>query len=603
MDLPPFRVFKLDLGSGAGETLDLPSDWLRDFIGGASLGARLLFNDLMRGPDPYDPSLPLLLITGPLTGTIGPATGRFVICGKSPATGLWGESNIGGYFGPALRSAGFEGLWLVGSAPSPCYLFIQDGKYEVRSADHLWGSHDTYSTQAAVKQETSQRARVICIGFAGEQKLKSAVILGDHGRVAGRTGMGAVMGGKNVKAIAALGSYEIPLYDAEGYAQLRAVANRELRDDNQSIGLRQFGTGTGSELFDYFGMMPKKYFTKVSFDGSTDIAGTTMAETILTGVSTCHGCVIACGRKVKLGTGPERKGPEYETVIGFGPNLGMADLEAATRLGEICDLYGIDTITTSNTIGLAILMYERGLLSLQDTGGTELAWGNEDQVRAMIEDLVHGRGFGAELAEGAKSLAERHGAQELAAQVNGLEAAYHDPRSATGMALVYATSPRGACHNQSHYYMVEVGQTLEEIGIEMHPRDGGPEKARNVALHQDWDTIANSLVMCIFANTSPKIVRELTNYATGFGYSPEGFLQAGERGWNLKRMLNGRLGLKRADDRLPEILLNPRTDEPEGYSPVPLDAMLEAYYAARGWNALDGQPTEETRRRLGLIDI
>ena len=543
-----------------------------------------------------------MLLTGPLTGTTGPSVGRAVFCGKSPATGLWAESNIGGRLGAELRAAGYDGLWMRGAAPEPVVLCIQDGAVALRPAEGLWGRADTYETQAQVRAQIGEpRACVAAIGAAGEAGLPMAAILCDHGRLAGRTGLGAVMGAKRLKAIAVRGTQPIPLARPQDYAVLRRRVNSELRDDNIARTMRALGTASGLDYWSYLGSMATYAFTRGAFPTAERISGSTMAETILSGVSTCHGCVIACGRVVRLEGDAQVKGPEYETAIGFGPLLGIDDLAAVTRLGNLCDAYGIDTISLATTIALAFLLFERGALDEAQTGGLRLAWGNVAAAEALIHQTVRQEGLGALVARGSRALASHVGLPELAAQVNGLEVAYHDPRGASGMALIYATSPRGACHNQGDYYLVDtLGRTEESFGVEAFPRQAGAEKSASVAGNQDWTTVRNALVMCIFANVPPSDAVELLNRATDLDYTLEGLRLIGERSWNLKRAINHRLGLTRANDRLPRHLLEPLTEGGSaGYVP-PLAEMLEAYYAARGWDPVSGRPTRATLERLGL---
>ena len=575
----------------------------RRFLGGASIGSKLLYPYMDQSLDPYDQAAPLLFMTGPLTGTVGPAVGRFVICGKSPATGLWGESNIGGFFGPELRAAGFDGLLILGRSPEPTYLNIRDDVVVIAPAEHLWGL-DPYTTQDRIKLDLADPSvRVATIGVAGETQISFALILCDHGRVAGRTGLGAVMGSKNLKGIAVRGTSAIPLSKPEEFAQLRAKVNRTLRDDVVSVGMRDFGTGSGSDIFDYFGMMPKHYYTRGAIENVDRISGTTMTETILTGVSACHGCVIACGRKVTLSDGEEIKGPEYESTIGFGPNLGITNLEAITRFSELCDYFGMDTISLSNTIGLAYMLYERGEISEADTDGDSLSWGNEEVVEGLIRRTAIRQGFGERIAEGARALAQFYGVPELAAHVHGLEIPFHDPRGGSGMALVYATSPRGACHNQSYYYMVEMGQTLEEVGVQMLSRTEAEGKAENVARHQDWTSVANSLVLCIFSNVSPSVICELVNFATGFDMDLQEFLMVGERSWNLKRLINLNLGMDIEMERLPEHLMQPLKDgNVAGITPH-FEELISEYYKYRDWNIQTGRPSKSKIDALDLNEI
>src|SRR5687767_518416 len=352
--IPMQPILKIDLTTGVTEEYHIPEQWQRDFLGGASLAARILYSSLTRELDPLSPEAPLLFMMGPMTGTSGPTTGRFVVCGKGPATGLWAESNIGGFWGPELRATGYDGLWITGRAETPVYLWLNGSKLEVRDAAHLWGMN-TYTTQEKIKEEIGEKsARVCVIGQAGERQVLFASIMCDHGRMAGRTGMGAVMGAKNVKAIAVHGTNEIPVFDLAKYKPLRSESNRKLKDDNEAKVMREIGTSGVANYAEYLGSMPVKYYSRGSFENIDSISGAKMTETILVGRSACQGCVIACGRVVNLnGDKTKRKGPEHETMVGFGANLLNDNLESIVDLGELCDRYGMDSISTSNTIGLA----------------------------------------------------------------------------------------------------------------------------------------------------------------------------------------------------------------------------------------------------------
>lgn len=602
-------ILKIDLSKGEIGSISIPADWETDYLGGASLAARLLYEYLTPGLDPLSAKAPLLFLNGPLTGTAGPAVGRFVIAARSPATDLWGESNCGGFWGPELRSAGFDGLWVNGRAPEPVYIWIRDDQVEIRPASHLWGL-DTYTTQKEIENElANERAgslegkpRIAVIGPAGEAQIPYALVLTDHGRVAGRTGMGAVMGSKNLKAVAVLGHKPVPVKDLSAYQGLRSKANRSLRGDPLSRVLHELGSAGAAEYFDYLGEMPKRYFRSESFPEPLLTTGSNVAETILAGVSACHACVIACGRVVRLEDGTKRKGPEYETLVGFGPNLWLNDAMIVTRLGELCDRYGMDTISMSNTLGLAFTLFEGGQITAADTGGLVLTWGDAAMVERLVHMTAHQQGFGAALSRGALALGRKFGVEEVAVQVNGLEVPYHDPRGASGMALVYATSPRGACHNQSDYFMVDIGQVEPSLGMDVHSRHGGAEKAANVARHQDWRTFGNALVLCNFANVPPETALELVNAACGLDWGMDELLKSGERAWNLKRAINNRLGLRRASDRLPKALLQPYPSSDErtlGFAPE-LEPMLDAYYVVRGWDPLTGIPTRQKLLQLGL---
>lgn len=593
-------ILKIDLTTGRIEEYRIPPPWEKDFLGGASLAARILYSSLTPELDPLSPEAPLLFMMGPMTGTSGPTTGRFVVCGKGPATGLWAESNVGGFWGPELRAAGYDGLWITGKANRPTYLWLEGHRLEVRDAAHLWGTN-TYTTQEKVKEEIGEKSAHICvIGPAGESKVLFASIMCDHGRMSGRTGMGAVMGAKNLKAIAVHGTKPIPVYDLAKYAPLRSESNRVLKQDNEAKVLRELGTAGAANYAEYMGAMPVKYYSRGSFENVDNISGAKMTETILTARSACQGCVIACGRVVKLGDKAKRKGPEYETIIGFGPNLLNDSLESIVDLGELCDRYGMDTISTANTIGLAFHLFEKGIITEKETGGIVLKWGDVDVIEQLVNRIGRREGIGDLLAQGARRFAAHFNVEEEAVQVNGLETAYHDPRGVSGMALSYATSPRGACHNQSDYFFVDWGHTHEQLGITYFDRHDHAEKSANVARHQNWRTVFNSIVMCIFANTDPDLLVKLINAACGLDWTLEDMMRCGERGWNIKRAINNRMGLTRVNDKLPKAMLEPFPDGGSaGYVPD-FEGMLLAYYQARGWDPETGKPSRTKLQQLGL---
>ena len=270
--------------------------------------------------------------------------------------------------------------------------------------------------------------------------------------------------------------------------------------------------------------------------------------------------------------------------MGFGPNLWINDPEFIIRMNDLCDRFGMDTISLSNTIGFAMRLYELELIGKSDTDGLAIEWGDQEVVETLVRKTAHREGFGALIAEGTQGLERAFGAEGLGVQVNGLEAAYHDPRGFSGMALVYATSPRGACHNQSDYFFVDMGQAEEDLGMELLPRQAGEEKARNVVVHQNWRTVFNAIVMCIFGNVPPKEVLSLVNAGCGLTWEIDDLLLAGERAWNLKRAINNKLGLRRVNDRLPKELMKPLEDGGSAGYQVPFEAMLKAYYEVRTGN-------------------
>lgn len=599
------KILRVNLTTGdIGDEATNP-DWAEQFIGGVGLAARYLWEHLAPDADPLGPENPLIFMTGPLTGTPAPSCGRFVVCARSPLTGLWGESNSGGFWGPELKFAGYDGILITGRAPEPVYLAIADGEAVLRSATHLWGL-DAYETQRVIKEEMSdRRTRVACIGAAGESRVKYAAIMNDHGRAAGRTGMGAVMGAKNLKAVAVLGHAKVPVADPDA---LRAAVEDVLRfteDDPASQVFRLMGTANGIMLQADIGDMPVHHFAGGVFPNALDISGPTMSETILQRRASCFRCPIGCGRR----TAPTRDpfatpavdGPEYETIAGFGALLDCADLEAVARANHLCNVHGLDTISCGVTLALAYQMFEAGILTERDTGGLRLVWGDLHPAIALIPKIARREGFGTLLADGALALARRFGVEDWAVHVKGLEVPMHDPRANIGMALVYATGPRGASHMDADVYMVDLGQEQEELGIPAGDRfDQSPDKVGVVIRLQNYHAFTNSLIACSNAFYGSHRWRALFAAVTGREVSPDDLLTIGDRIFNLKRAISNRLGTRREDDRLSPALLKPLPEGgTEGQVPD-MDALLPEFYRQRGWDWQTGKPLFDKLADLGL---
>jgi len=615
------KLLVVDLTSGKIEDEPLNEDYATQFIGGSGLAARYLYDLLDPDLDPLHPANPLFFMTGPLTGTRAPLCGRHVVCARSPLTGIWCESHAGGFVGAEMRFAGYDGIIIRGRSPKPVYLWVQDGRAELRDASHLWG-RDTFETQTLIKEERcpelveglgDPRVRVACIGPAGENQVLLANIIHDHARAAGRGGLGALMGSKNLKAIAVRGHGRIPVADEERLRELAHEVIEILKDDFLSDMLHATGTACAMDQLNYLGSLPSRYYTQGIFNTET-LNGGYMAETILTGTSACYGCVVACGRKVTVSAPPsspptlggkegrllEIDGPEYETICALGPILLIDDLAAISWLGHLCDSYGLDTMSAGSTIGFAHYLFQEGIIGPQDTGGLTLQWGDPDTVARLLGQMARGEGFGALLGQGSRRLGQRFGVEELAVQVKGLEMAYHDPRAFSSMALVYSTSPIGASHNHSDMYWVEVGRSVEELGIPFTDRLEDAGKGPLVARHQDWRSVTNALVMCLFNNAPAQYHADLLNAVTGRQETLESLLHIGERIWNLKRAFNCRLGLTRADDRLPQLVLQPLPEGgTQGHVPD-LELMLREYYQARDWDWETGKPNCEKLEELGL---
>jgi len=599
------KILRVDLTTGDIHSEDLNAAWAEQFIGGAGLAARYLWDLCGPETDPLGPDNPLIFMTGPLVGTAAPACGRFVVCARSPQTGLWGESNSGGFWGPELKFAGYDGVIITGKSPKPIYLAITESGASLRPAGHLWGL-DTYETQQRIKEETGdRRTRVACIGAAGESLVKYAAIMNDHGRAAGRTGMGAVMGAKSLKAVAVLGHKAVPVADPQALNEVLQDVLAFIQEDPASMLFHLMGTANGIMLQADIGDMPIRHFAGGVFPNALDISGPIISETILVRRSACYRCPIGCGRRTSLAREPHAipgvDGPEYETIASFGSLLDCANLEGVTHANHLCNVYGLDTISCGVTLALAYQMFEAGVLKEKDTGGLRLEWGDIRPAIALIPAIARREGFGALLAEGSLALARKFGVEDWAIHVKGLEVPMHDPRSSIGMALVYATGPRGASHMDGDVYMVDMGQTQAELDIFPGDRfDQSPEKVGTVIRLQNLHALTNSLISCSNAFFGSHRFRAMYAAVVGRDMSPQDVLTIGERVFNLKRAFINRLGADRRDDRLPAPLLRPLPDGgTEGHVPD-MESLLPEYYRQRGWDWATGKPTLDKLRELGL---
>jgi aldehyde:ferredoxin oxidoreductase len=601
------RILRVDLGTGDLYAEPRDEELGRLFVGGSGLAAAYLFDTVCLANDPLAPENPLAFMTGPLVGTAMPSAGRCAVCARSPLTGIWGESNTGGFFGPELRFAGYDGIIVTGRATAPVWLSVVDGTAEIHDASALWGL-DTYETQARVLSALKDRkAHVACIGPAGENLVKMAAVVNDHGRVAARTGLGAVMGAHNLKAIAVRGSERVPVADAGQFEAVVRQIHEQMDDDGPAQSLRILGTAGYVDAALMYGDMPIRYFQQGRWEAGHSLSGVRIAESYLDGTTSCYRCPIACGRRTRA---PRyglhgADGPEYQTVAALGTLLLVDDLEAVIYGGHLCNLLGLDTISVGCTIALACSLFEKGVLTAADTGGIELRFGDAQMMHSLIGMIARREGIGDVLAEGSASLAEWAGAPELCVAVNRLDVPMHDPRAFAGLAVSYALSPRGACHMQGDVYTVDLGQSpLGEVDIVSGDRfESTIEKGRTCARLQAWRNLYNSMILCQFQNPGAQLLLAALNAVTGWDVAMEDLVTIGKRIATLKRILNLRLGVTRADDRLPEALMRPLGDGgTEGHVPD-VDTLLVGAYDEYGWDPLTGKPTGETIARLGLRGV
>jgi aldehyde:ferredoxin oxidoreductase len=606
------KVLQLDLTNFKGDVVELDEQGASQFIGGSGLGTKFLYEMTDEKTNPLGPENPLIFMTGPFTGTSVPLSGRHAVVSRSPLTGIFGESDVGGTWGANLKKAGFDGIIVTGKSKGPIYLWIHNGKWEIRDASHHWGK-DTYEIDPLLKGETHEKAVVSTIGQAGENQVPMATIMtdGKHARAAGRCGMGAVMGSKNLKAIVTYGTEKVPIYDAESVGRLPKEYGAQISKNAENF--RKYGTAGGLSTFEAMGTLPLQNWKFVGRweESAEKINGFTMAETVLTGHYFCDACMLGCGRKVKVESGPyagvEGAGPEYETLALFGSNCLIDNLEALCFANELCNRFGLDTMSTGGVIAFGMEAYEKGLINKEDTGGIVLRWGNVEALIEMIKIIAQKKGFGELLGKGVRRVSEEIGKNsvEFAMHIKGLELPAHDPRGYNAGSIGFATSSRGACHLAAFSHTFERVLKSPEIGIP-EPLDRFQVEGKGVlaAKAQNLMGMMDSLKLCkfiLFGGITLTNIVKWYHDVTGGEMTVDDFMKTGERIFNLKRLYNVKLGISRKDDFLPFRSLTFKRMG-KGLTPnLPhFGQMLSEYYEYRGWSE-DGIPTPGKIKELGLL--
>jgi aldehyde:ferredoxin oxidoreductase len=601
-------VLRVDLSRRTLSQEPLNQAWARDFIGASGLAARYLYDMIDASTDPLGPENPLIWMTGLLTGTRTPSASRSALCARSPLTGIWGEANIGGFTGTALRNAGYDGLIITGRAETPVYLYIDGERAELRDARPFWGL-DTFQTQEQIAQAVGDKqTHVQCIGPAGENLVRYAAIITGEGRAAGRTGMGAVMGSKRLKAIAVRGKTgQPPMNDRQRFNQAARRALAHVRDDMAVELLKLMGSSAGTEYFNMLGAAPARYWTSGHFEAMENLNGAVLLETLRVGSGGCCRCWVQCGPTVEIPDRPFKlppvPGPEYETMLSLGSQLLIGDLKPISYFGHQCDALGLDTISTGAAIGFALYLYDQGLMGPEETGGLALAWGDEALVAQLIPMIARREGFGDLLADGVKAMERHYDTPGLAVQINGLSPGMHDPRGISGMAAVYLTSPRGACHNKSDFYMIAAGHAYPEIGVELDDPQANHGVAEELVRHQDWRSFVDSSGSCQFVNSPIDDLVEMVAAATGRTETLESLSRAGERILTLKRLINLKLGFARGDEVMPKLLTEPLKEGGSGGFVPDAELMLKEYYHERDWDIHTGRPSPAKLAALGLENL
>ncbi len=599
------KALVVDLSSGAHRWDNIPEQVLRSFIGGIGLGTYLLYKYCPAGADPLGPDNPLIFAASPLVGSRLTTSSKFAVMTKSPLTGFIGDSLSSSFLATELKKSCGDALIIVGQAETPTLLFIENGVPQFLDAAGLMGL-GTFDTEQAVKERLGRQTRVASIGPAGENLVRYASIANDGGRQAGRCGPGAVMGSKNLKALALQGSQTVDV------AMPGATHQYSLDLSKRSLGAatekyRELGTMANVSVFNRLGTLPTRNFRESTFEGAEKVSGEHLHQEHLAKNASCANCTIGCEKiLVTSDKGKKSKGRmEYESLFALGPLCGVDDPNTVIRAAAICDDLGMDTISAGVTIAWAMECFDKGLLSTNDTGGIDLSFGNGQAILDILELIGHRKDLGGLLAEGTKMAAERlgGGSSDWAMQVKGLEMPGYEPRSLKTMALGLAVTPRGACHNRSSAYEADFSERVDRLSV---------DESRGIiaAESEDFEAVLDSLIWCKFLrkafNDFYEESAQVYTMITGWDMSLDELKQAGERIHNLKKLFNIREGWSRRDDALP-----PRTlQEPlptgvvagVGLTQEELDYMIAGYYQARGWND-DGSVPDTKLAELGLLDL
>jgi len=601
------KIACIDLTTGKIDAEDLPEDIARKYLGGKGLGAYLLYTRLKPHTDPYAPENILIFAAGPITGTSFPCSGRGAVITRSPLTGTFLDSYAGGSFGPWLKHAGYDALVITGKAHAPVYILVDDEEISIHEAAHLWGLTTIEAEEklkTKLQAEKEGRVSVATIGPAGERLVRFANI-SSEGRHFGRGGSGAVMGSKNLKAVALRGSRKVAVADPEALKAVKKQVFKILSEHPQTKRGGAFpGIGTMStiDVTHTTGTLPTSNWRENTFD-HTDAVNSSAFVPYKTQTRGCYMCPIGCSRIVKMtafGTEYENEGPEYETMYAFGPQCGISDPAVINAADRLCEEYGMDTITCGVTVGYAMECYEKKLITREETGGIDVAFGNGEAVLALVHLIGKKEGIGAILSEGTRRASQEiKGSSGFAIHVKGLELPGYDPRGMKGQALTYALADRGACHVRSNTLRTE----LLMPGADRYTYEGKPLMVSELQLTY---AIYDVLISCAFggfAITPPDFARAVAAI-TGWAFTLEDLRMVAQRVWNLTRLFNVREGFGRKDDMLPERLFSEASSKgPSSGQTVDrkiFDKMLDEYYAIVGWDVTTGVPTTKRLEELGI---
>ncbi|MFZ5646070.1 MAG: aldehyde ferredoxin oxidoreductase family protein [Bacillota bacterium] len=606
------KLLGVDLTAGKISIMPLEMELAEKYIGGSGLAAAIFIRLLGKecgSIDPVGPENPLIFMTGPLTGSPLPCSGRMVACARSPLTGIWGESNAGGFFGAELKKAGFDGIIITGKSPEPVMLHIEDGRAGLQAAGDLWGK-DSYEACKALKH----RGKVLAVGQAGENGVAYAGIVHDRRHIFGRTGMGAVMGSKLLKAVTAKGTGRVTPGRPEDVAALRRRLGEKLKESYIIQALSAQGTACNVDVGMMLGDVPIKNWQWGQWDGVEKINGTAFEESLQVGRATCFACPVGCKRESRVDGGPYSMetgpGPEYETVASFGAMCLIDSPEAIARLNDLCNRYGMDTISCGATLAFAIQCFESGRLTIIDTGGVELRWSDPGTLIELVKQIGTGAGFGKLLGRGSGALAEKLGpeSRKYLTTVKKLESPMHDPRAGHGLGLGYATSVRGACHVSSLTMHVEQGASIYPmlgLGEEAYNGQTSEGKAEMVKKTQDLGMVfGGAAIFCLLGGMvfDDADLVDAMKSVTGGDWTLDRLMECGERIWCLKRAIGNLCGITAPDDMLPEPIMTPLEEGSSAGSVPDMEMMLREYYQMRGLDD-SGRVLPEKLRQLGLEEV
>jgi aldehyde:ferredoxin oxidoreductase len=600
------KYLKIDLTSGQTEEMPISETDQEKYIGGTTLAAKILYDHVKPGMDPLSPDNPIIFNTGPFTGSNVPMVSRAAICGISPGTGLWGEATTGGKFPMRLKGTGYDGLIITGKAENPVYLFIKDGTCKICEAAHLWGKADIYETQKKIKEEVGKKTSIACIGAGGENLINYSNIMNDEGRAAGRCGMGALMGSKNLKALVVSGNQKCEIAHPQKLKEVISEARDAIKSSANTQAYKLYGTNFYMDLAMRIGDTPTKYFTKSVFPAGK-VHGPAFREKYRMGNYACYGCPIGCGRVIKDFSDDIKQvdGPEYETVGAFGPLCMNFDLDSIVMANHLCNAHGIDTISAGVSIAFAMHLFEKGVLTQEKTG-MDILWGKSETILKLVNLIINQEGIGTLLSKGVKQMAaELNVNPEEAAHVKGLEFPMHDPRAYQGAALSYAVGPRGACHLKGSFYSLDApgNDTGLELGITFSDKNDPNQKGAMGAKLLQFCELYNSFTMCQFSPLSAQMIARILNDITGSDFKTMDLLSFGERSLNLKRAINNKLGVTRKDDHIPDIARKALNEGGTAGIEPDMDLMLKEFYAVSNWDWETGKPKKEKLLELGLTFV